>query len=46
MWQLCHCPSGFLRICNVAVRGAATLQTWRLRLRLWDFRHIVTSNGW
>jgi hypothetical protein len=47
MWRLCHCPSGFLRICNVAVRGgAATLKTWRLCLRLTGFRHIVTSNGW
>jgi hypothetical protein len=27
MWQLCNCPSGFLRICNVTVRGgAATLK--------------------
>ena len=32
MWQLCHGASGFLRICNVAVRGgAATLKTRRLR---------------
>ena len=47
MWRLCHCPSGFLRICNVAVRGgAATLKTWHLCLRLWGFRHIVTLNGW
>jgi len=47
MWRLCHCPSGFLRLCNVAVRGgAATLKTWSLSLRLWGFRHIVTSNGW